>query len=461
MLELHELQVVSREVLVAYDCKRYMLSSPYPTTTAEGSTHDQFVAQNALIMSTTSRCRNWNILQCTSDIDDPKDFLLWFARLVDVPLHDEAVRVVKTGPGLFAVLYAKNGQRKDVSIPGLLHRYTLPNRGRHQLDEQKASLIQSMDEMQGPGYSMILAEALDESSAIDVVATCRNMSRSQLLFLRLQAHMKKPKDLSPFERAITSGYGDLKELMVGREDSGGAWVYLDDPTIRKLDTYGDTSNGYHFFDDMGISCKYLEADGSGGSRWVTSSMHDLITQPLHQKRTILFYGAANSGKSKLAGGLAWELSYMYNPDMSLSELGFGYFRSIEIAKQFTSQMSRRKVVVFDDVKAGAARRKNVDLGEFLFNLLDVENATQPACRNTDLNFPGEMFRIFTTNVEPEVFLSDGGELVDPAQLDSLYRRLFVIHVSRKLYTDDQAVELSRFGEEELQEALVYLRSARH
>ena len=451
----------NREVLVTHNNKRIMLSSPFPTDTTEGGTFEQFMASNSLNKSatTTSPWKGWVILQCTSEIEDPKDFLLWFARCIDLPSHTEALRVVKNATGVFTVLYLKNGQRKE-AVTGVLARYTLPNCGRHSRDEQKANLIRSMDEMKGTGYSMLLEETLDESSALDVVATCRNLSRHQLVFMRLQAFMKKPKDVTPFERSITGGWRDLCELLEGRKDCGGAWIYLDDPSLRWLSSYGDDSNGYHFFDHMGIECEYGAADGAGGLEWQPSTLHELMTTSLHQKRTILITGPPESGKSVLGSGIASQLTFMYDADTPQSELGFGFFRSVEIAKKHTDKMGRRKVVLFDDVKAASARRKDTDLGDFLLNMLDIERATQPCCRNTDLHFPAGLMRIFTTNVTAAEFLTDRNERVPTAQLDSLYRRLFVIKLTKKMYTPAEALERGRIDDEELQEALARQAAAR-
>ena len=123
-------------------------------------------------------------------------------------------------------------------------------------------------------------------------------------------------------------------------------------------------------------------------------------------------------------------------------------------------MGRRKVVLFNDVKAASARRKDTDLGDFLLNMLDIERATQPCCRNTDLHFPAGLMRIFTTNVTAAEFLTDRNERVPTAQLDSLYRRLFVIKLTKKMYTPAEALERGRIDDEELQEALARQAAAR-
>jgi hypothetical protein len=147
----------------------------------------------------------------------------------------------------------------------------------------------------------------------------------------------------------------------------GAWIYLDNPKLKQLSTYGNTTAGYHCFDDMGLVCKYDVANGEGGLSTKESSIHELLTTPLHIQRVIVIRGAPLAGKTVLACALASELSVMYSPVQSLREIGFGLFRSIEIVKKYVEYLGPRKVIVFDDTKAGASRRKDVDLGDFLSN----------------------------------------------------------------------------------------------
>ena len=121
--------------------------------------------------------------------------------------------------------------------------------------------------------------------------------------------------------------------------------------------------------------------------------------------------------------------------MAEADLGFGLFRSVEIAKKHAPKMTTYGAAIFDDVKAATAMRKDSDLGEFLFNLFDIEHATQAACRNTDLEFPAKFMRIFTTNVSMDEFLCT--HQIPVLQLPALHRRMFSIEVTDKLYTPAQ------------------------
>jgi len=230
--------------------------------------------------------------------------------------------VVQDAPASFVVLYIKTegpgAQRKDATVPGMTARYTLPRVSRHEKSVQQSSVIDGMDLIQGRGCSMILLEVIDEHTAIDVLATCRDMPAATLAFLRLQARMKKPAELSPFERAITSGQKDLDQLLAGHDEKG-EWIYLKSDQFHKLSSYGNTNYGqsYHFFDSMPIKCQYAVANGRGGTEWVASSIHELITTTLHEERMILIGGPAKSGKTQLGKGLAAELVKLRNNEVAV------------------------------------------------------------------------------------------------------------------------------------------------
>jgi hypothetical protein len=227
-------KILQREVIAVANGQRFETCDPFPIDQQSGTTFDTFINSNKLQKSISKfHMRHFNILVIESDIQNVEDFLIWLATKLDSTTHHEALSVKKCENRKFVIMYIKNNQRKDNVVEGLLERYILPRCNRHAVDAQIARLCLDFANLEGYGLSMVMPQKLDDNSVFDLLGTCRSLSREQLLFLKLQAIMTKPKELSPLQRALTRGWSDIHELLKDRISDGAldTWFTLEYPHV--------------------------------------------------------------------------------------------------------------------------------------------------------------------------------------------------------------------------------------
>ena len=78
---------------------------------------------------------------------------------------------------------------------------------------------------------------LNSSSPVDVVAACRDMNPSELLYHKLAAHMIPDKHKDDFQRALCSGWGTIERLLkesCANKLQDKVWYITDEVTRRRV-----------------------------------------------------------------------------------------------------------------------------------------------------------------------------------------------------------------------------------
>ena len=117
----------------------------------------------------------------------------------------------------YMVLLYKRDQRKTPGVhklPGFLKRYV--GSKKHAANDIKITELvmsvlptcQNMDSV-----CTLFCEELSKSSAFDLVAACRDMDYTELLYHRLAAQMVAEKQRDEFQRALCAGWGTIEQLI--------------------------------------------------------------------------------------------------------------------------------------------------------------------------------------------------------------------------------------------------------
>lgn len=229
------------------------------TTLLQDLLKDKFECKEDLV----ERLKKLTLL--TVSVPHSNVLLIWTDVAKSIKLQDaEGLNVYKTDSDDYLILLRKRdyrGAQGLLQLPGFIKRYV-------------GSKTHAANDIQLTGLTMSVLRAckgmhcictlfrhdFSRQSPLDVVAACRDMNPTTLLYYRLEAQMTPDKKKDELQRALCSGWGTIEKLIKG---SGSNKLrdtvrLATDEWIPKLSSYKNfTSLKWGCFH---VECEYYDTD---------------------------------------------------------------------------------------------------------------------------------------------------------------------------------------------------------
>ena len=363
----------------------------------------------------------------------------------------------------YMVLIYKRDQRKTPGVhklPGFLKRYV--GSKKHAANDIKITELvmsvlhtcQNMDSV-----CTLFCEELSKSSAFDLVAACRDMDYTELLYHRLAAQMVAEKQRDEFQRALCAGWGTIEQLIKASTVNTlkeKVW-FATDERIAKLSSYKNFES--FKWACFPVECKYFATDIE---KIQSTDLNTILTNPKHpasyRKRSIVIMGKTRDGKSELAKSLARMMATMHQHHVVIEKRKFIFVTSAEDFKieGLASHIEENVPLIFDDINPGKCMHHQADPLEFMKNMFTVKEARSLYMRNFNANLKAGP-KIFTTNSNTITkFLElrpNQGEIGDD-HVNAMLARCVLVEVKEKMYTHQQEDERDELEDDDWQTAKI-------
>lgn len=365
------------------------------------------------------------------------------------------------GEDTYMVLIYKRDQRTTPGVhklPGFLKRYV--GSKKHAANDIKITELvmsvlnkcRNMDSV-----CTLFCESLSKSSAFDLVAACRDMDHTELLYHRLAAQMVTEKERDEFQRALCAGWGTIEQLIKAgtvNKLKEKVW-FATDERISKLSSYKNFES--FKWACFPVECKYFDTDIASLQ---SIDLKTILTNPKHpgsyRKRSIVIMGKTRDGKSEFAKSLARMMATMHQHHVVIEKRKFIFITSAEDFKieGLASHIDEDVPIIFDDINPGKCMHHQADPLEFMKNMFTVKEARSLYMRNSNANLKAGP-KIFTTN---STSLSKFLELrpnqgdVGEEHLNAMLARCVLVEVKEKLYTRQQEGERDELRDDDWQAA---------
>ena len=359
-----------------------------------------------------------------------------FAKAVGL-LQSDHINVYKRSETEFYILWFKSDQRTvkfppDFKFTG---RHTLCTSGGNtkNFHSKFVSVLKSLACM--PRLVCLTVGELSKFSPTNVLAVCRDMSRTELLVARLLAQMTSER--TDFQRALVVGWGTHQELISPKATRlSQILFYATDERVHKITEYpGWEVNGY---DSFGLKGEYYDIRTQ---KMVQCTLKQVMTDAAHPahygRRAVVIMGKTRDGKTELMKTLARRMAASHQRDLDISQRRFIVVRGTEQLRceELRDHLVAHVPIIFDDLLPGKAMHSQAEPTSFLKNLMEPI-VGEIYCRYSNVTLPTGP-RIFTTNeadVKNWLRLRDNVPL-EQAHLDSVLARSVFFRTTRRIYTD--------------------------
>ena len=359
-----------------------------------------------------------------------------FAKAVGL-LQSDHINVYKRSETEFYILWFKSDQRTvkfppDFKFTG---RHTLCTSGGNtkNFHSKFVSVLKSLACM--PRLVCLTVGELSKFSPTNVLAVCRDMSRTELLVARLLAQMTSER--TDFQRALVVGWGTLQELISPKATRlSQILFYATDERVHKITEYPEWEvNGY---DSFGLKGEYYDIRTE---QMVECTLKQVMTDAAHPahygRRAVVIMGKTRDGKTELMKTLARRMAASHQRDLDISQRRFIVVRGTEQLRceELRDHLVAHVPIIFDDLLPGKAMHSQAEPTSFLKNLMEPI-VGEIYCRYSNVTLPTGP-RIFTTNeadVKNWLRLRDNVPL-EQAHLDAVLARSVFFRTTRRIYTD--------------------------
>ena len=359
-----------------------------------------------------------------------------FAKAVGL-LQSDHINVYKRSETEFYILWFKSDQRTvkfptDFKFTG---RHTLCTSGGNtkNFHSKFVSVLKSLACM--PRLVCLTVGELSKFSPTNVLAVCRDMSRTELLVARLLAQMTSER--TDFQRALVVGWGTLQELISPKATRlSQILFYATDERVHKITEYPEWEvNGY---DSFGLKGEYYDIRTE---QMVECTLKQVMTDAAHPahygRRAVVIMGKTRDGKTELMKTLARRMAASHQRDLDISQRRFIVVRGTEQLRceELRDHLVAQVPIIFDDLLPGKAMHSQAEPTSFLKNLMEPI-VGEIYCRYSNVTLPTGP-RIFTTNeadVKNWLRLRDNVPL-EQAHLDAVLARSVFFRTTRRIYTD--------------------------
>ena len=359
-----------------------------------------------------------------------------FAKAVGL-LQSDHINVYKRSETEFYILWFKSDQRTvkfptDFKFTG---RHTLCTSGGNtkNFHSKFVSVLKSLACM--PRLVCLTVGELSKFSPTNVLAVCRDMSRTELLVARLLAQMTSER--TDFQRALVVGWGTLQELISPKATRlSQILFYATDERVHKITEYPEWEvNGY---DSFGLKGEYYDIRTE---QMVECTLREVMTDAAHPahygRRAVVIMGKTRDGKTELMKTLARRMAASHQRDLDISQRRFIVVRGTEQLRceELRDHLVAQVPIIFDDLLPGKAMHSQAEPTSFLKNLMEPI-VGEIYCRYSNVTLPTGP-RIFTTNeadVKNWLRLRDNVPL-EQAHLDAVLARSVFFRTTRRIYTD--------------------------
>ena len=359
-----------------------------------------------------------------------------FAKAVGL-LQSDHINVYKRSETEFYILWFKSDQRTvkfppDFKFTG---RHTLCTSGGNtkNFHSKFVSVLKSLACM--PRLVCLTVGELSKFSPTNVLAVCRDMSRTELLVARLLAQMTSER--TDFQRALVVGWGTLQELISPKATRlSQILFYATDERVHKIAEYPEWEvKGY---DSFGLKGEYYDIRTE---QMVECTLKQVMTDAAHPahygRRAVVIMGKTRDGKTELMKTLARRMAASHQRDLDISQRRFIVVRGTEQLRceELRDHLVAHVPIIFDDLLPGKAMHSQAEPTSFLKNLMEPI-VGEIYCRYSNVTLPTGP-RIFTTNeadVKNWLRLRDNVPL-EQAHLDAVLARSVFFRTTRRIYTD--------------------------
>jgi hypothetical protein len=361
-----------------------------------------------------------------------------FAKAVGL-LQSDHINVYKRSETEFYILWFKSDQRTvkfptDFKFTG---RHTLCTSGGNtkNFHSKFVSVLKSLACM--PRLVCLTVGELSKFSPTNVLAVCRDMSRTELLVTRLLAQMTSETERNSFQRALVVGWGTLQELISPKATRlSQILFYATDERVHKITEYPEWEvNGY---DSFGLKGEYYDIRTE---QMVECTLKQVMTDAAHPahygRRAVVIMGKTRDGKTELMKTLARRMAASHQRDLDISQRRFIVVRGTEQLRceELRDHLVAHVPIIFDDLLPGKAMHSQAEPTSFLKNLMEPI-VGEIYCRYSNVTLPTGP-RIFTTNeadVKNWLRLRDNVPL-EQAHLDAVLARSVFFRTTRRIYSD--------------------------
>ena len=440
-------------VLVASDAKRYSvwLANPFVRPEAQGGSLKDFVRDFRLEekRDLPTNFRKFTLLlfkPAAGAFGDAhftvEGFWTHFAETIGLrpESHEDGIAVC-TLPELrnvFAVAYHKSDQRHITVPDGFWKRYVQAATKKGTTRFAMSDILRRVSNL---GASLVtnmrienLAEQGRRLTSIEAVTAVKNLSPQDLSLQRVAASMKKEKERTDIERALTSGWGATKHALELSEESPIPNRCSIHDTFPVLSSYAPPNAfGAFNYTDIDLDCWVYDAEKDVDIRM---RFGEVMQQGLYNRRSFVLAGPPGRGKGWFARALAKELAVLTkDPATSIAELVYLYLTSMQdLAKvEITPEIP----VVLDEIYLGETMYHDASPGEYLKDATTVDEHRSLRLLGKWVFLPA-FRKIFTTqakSVERWCQLKRAPSL-DKDDIDAVKRRIIWIRYQR-LHTEEQ------------------------
>lgn len=386
---------------------------------------------------------------------DVAEFWLEFARAVqfDTQIRRDGINVAKLEPGRFLVAYYKCDQRRVTLPAGLVRRFAPPMVRRGTTRVGLIDIFHALASVGTKQFGNVRCMNIEGVTALDVVATIRDMDRTQQMLERIQAHMTPAKERSALQNALCSAWSTVTQVIDEQRSATMRMeysVYTEDwPKLSDYAEPGKAAFGYAALEHLPVKYEYFDA-ATGETK--QTCLARVITE-FAGKRAIVLSGARFFGKTYFACALAKELAVFYrDPDTPMEQLTFVFSSSVQALEK--CDLQENKPVVLDDVDLGATMFWNASPMEFLKTACDTTKPGTLRILGRVVYLPAAP-RVFTTNatsLREFVRLRDGGSISEE-HYEAVARRVVFAFVQNPLYSPQQKSGLDDKESAERQERM--------
>ena len=361
-----------------------------------------------------------------------------FAKAVGL-LQSDHLNVYKRSETDFYILWF-NDQRTvkfppDFKFTGRHTLCTSSGGNNNNFHPKLVSVLKSLACM--PRLVCLTVGELSKFSPTNVLAVCRDMSRTELLVTRLLAQMTSETERNSFQRALVVGWGTLQELISPKATRlSQILFYATDERVHKITEYPEWEvDGY---DSFGLKGEYYDIRTE---QMVECTIKQVMTDAAHPahygRRAVVIMGKTRDGKTELMKTLARRMAASHQRDLDISQRRFIVVRGTEQLRceELRDHLVAHVPIIFDDLLPGKAMHSQAEPTSFLKNLMEPI-VGEIYCRYSNVTLPTGP-RIFTTNeadVKNWLRLRDNVPL-EQAHLDAVLARSVFFRTTRRIYSD--------------------------
>ena len=456
-------------VIVASDAKRYSvwLMNPFVQPEAQGGSLKDFVRDFRLEekKDLPTNFRKFTLLLFKTDAHfTVEGFWAHFAETIGLrpESHEDGIAVC-TFPELrngFAVAYHKTDQRHITVPAGFCGRYVPSATKKGTTRFTMSDILRRVSNLGATQVTNMRIEILGERrrlTAIEAVTAVKSLSPQELSLQRVAASMKKEKERTDIERALTSGWGATKHaLELSQEPPIPNRCSIHD-TYPVLSSYAKPNAfGAFNYEDIDLVCWVYDPEKDAD---IKMTFGEVMHHGLYNRRSFVLCGPPGLGKGWFARALAKELAVLTkDPATPVAELVYLYITSMQdLAKV---EVCPEVPVVIDEIYLGETMYHDASPGEYLKDATTADEHRSLRLLGKWVHLPA-FRRIFTTqakSVERWCQLKRAPSL-DKDDIDAVKRRIIWIRFHR-LHTAEQKQHHDKERERVTNSQLENIRSLR-